>query len=78
MFMDGLKMERGEGWGGKCSIKSGSIWGKAYVHTCFNLFLKILTERTATAEAGSLVQDLATLLFGVGLTRSTINPMLPS
>ncbi len=38
------------------SVKSVSIWGKTSVYTCFKLFWKMLTERTATVEAGSLFQ----------------------
>ncbi len=41
-------------------------WGKTYVQTFSNLFLKTLTEGAVTTEAGSLFQHFITLTENAG------------
>ncbi len=41
---------------GGMSVQSMGGWGKTSVHTSSNRFLKTLTERAVTTEAGSLFQ----------------------
>ncbi len=50
---------------GGVSVQSIGRWGKASVEIFSNLFLKTLTERAVTTEAGSLFQYFTTLTENV-------------
>ncbi len=41
---------------GKCVFRQWGRWGKTFVQTFFNRFLKTLTEGAVTKDAGSLFQ----------------------
>ncbi len=55
-----MKVDAGiENWECEYSVQNDVIRGD--IHTCFNLFLKILTDGAVTTDAGSLFQYLTTL-----------------